>query len=288
MRISATILCSVLWAPVAALAGQKAIDDRQIESRFVELISKRLDENKGVAVKELRDQLKKADRTTRKLAFAKRGKEKLTPAQIYEKRRESVVALGNIYKCDKCDDWHPNLAGGVILTADGVALTNHHVVADSRAKAFGAITADGKVHGIKEVLAASRNADLALVQLDGEGFVPAPLAVEAPVGSPVTVISHPDGRFYTLTTGYISRYFTQHAKGAKRHRVAITADYARGSSGCPVFDEHGSVVALVSTTSSIYYNRSKDVQKNLQMVIKASVPMSELRGLLPEKSSSAE
>ncbi|MBT3890365.1 MAG: hypothetical protein HOF72_07045, partial [Planctomycetaceae bacterium] len=46
----------------------------------------------------------------------------------------------------------------------------------------------------------------------------------------------------------------------------ITADYAKGSSGSPVFNSLGEVIGLVSSTESIYYTQTNDVQKNLQMV----------------------
>ncbi len=68
------------------------------------------------------------------------------PPDVYDKRKASVLCFGNIYKCDNCNNWHGNLAGGFVITADGVAVTNYHVMENAKAGAFGAITYDGKVH----------------------------------------------------------------------------------------------------------------------------------------------
>jgi S1-C subfamily serine protease len=59
--------------------------------------------------------------------------------------------------------------------------------------------------------------------------------------------------------------------------MAITADYAKGSSGAPVLDDTGSVVGIVSATNSIYYTPP---QKNLQMVIKSCIPVDAIWKLL--------
>ena len=55
--------------------------------------------------------------------------------------------------------------------------------------------------------------------------------------------------------------------------MAITADFAKGSSGCPVLDERGAVVGIVNNTESIYYDDDgKKKQMDLQMVVKNTTP----------------
>jgi S1-C subfamily serine protease len=62
--------------------------------------------------------------------------------------------------------------------------------------------------------------------------------------------------------------------------MAITADYAKGSSGGPVLNARGEVVGMVSSTNSIYYTREKGQNQNLQMVIKSCVPVGAISKLL--------
>ena len=102
----------------------------------------------------------------------------------------------------------------------------------------------------------------------------------APVGSTVSVISHPDGRFFCYTAGVVSRYMKIHAAGQTADAMAITADYARGSSGAPVLNQQGQVVAVVSSTESIYYTQDGQRQMNLQMVFRTCMPVASLRRML--------
>ncbi len=211
------------------------------------------------------------------------GGSDLDTASVYERCKAGVLCFGNIYKCDRCDKWHGNIAGGFVISEDGLAVTNYHVMDNGKAGAFGAMTIDGKVYAVKEVVASSEADDLAIVQLDGEGFEPLQVATGDAVGGEVTVISHPQGRFYTVSEGIIARYFRIPAgKGAGSARMAITADYAKGSSGCPVFNDEGAVVGVVASTNSIYYSKEDGVDKNLQMVVKSCIPSGSILKLLEE------
>ena len=133
------------------------------------------------------------------------------------------------------------------------------------------MTDDGRMLGVREVLAADKTHDVAIVQMDGAGFTPLPIATNAPVGSPVFVISHPSGHFYTFTSGMVARYFVNEEEGIKSTMMSITADFGRGSSGCPVFNEFGAVVgmaeSIVSTTST---GKNGDVKTQLDLQTRAS------------------
>ena len=212
----------------------------------------------------------------------------LSPAEVYARNKPSVLIVASVYKCDKCDKWHTGPASGFVITADGVFVTNHHVVDSKERHTLVAMTADGDVYPVKEILAASEADDVAIGRLDlpkGVRLTALPLRTDAPTGTPVTVISHPAGQFYTLTQGYISRYF----KGAVREggktrfidQLAIDADYAKGSSGAPLFDDCGNVIGMVKSTRSIYYNKDDDGhEQNLQMVLKQCPPASAILSLI--------
>jgi S1-C subfamily serine protease len=206
----------------------------------------------------------------------------LTPVQLYERCEDGVLIFASLYNCGKCTRWHTNAASGFVIHSDGIAVTNYHVIENDSDSLLGAMTVDGRVLPIKEVLAADKAADVAIVRLDGKGLTALPVASNDPVGTPVVVISHPTQRFYTLTTGIISRYFNGGRHGQHAERMAITADYAKGSSGGPVINDYGAVTGIVSSTSSIYYNKKDGVESNLQMVIKSCVPGKAVLNLLSE------
>jgi hypothetical protein len=197
-------------------------------------------------------------------------------AAIYDHARRATLILGHLYLCGKCDKYHANLAGGVLISPDGLALTNYHVLDNREGIVFGAMTVDGRVFAIDEVLAASKKDDVALIRLRDAADLPH-VAIRETVaaGDEVFVISHPDGFFHTFTKGYLSRkYLTPQGKVP---RLQITADFAKGSSGAGIFNVTGELVGLATATNSIYYGKEEDSPGNLQMVIKSGVPISSIR-----------
>ena len=94
-------------------------------------------------------------------------------------------------------------------------------------------------------------------------------------------MSHPEEHFFLLTTGVVGRHTVWHEEKGESHFMSINADFAKGSSGCPVFDERGAVVGVVNNTESIYYDDDgKRRQVDLQMVVKNVTPAWVLRRLL--------
>ncbi|KYF43342.1 trypsin-like peptidase domain protein [Toxoplasma gondii ARI] len=79
-------------------------------------------------------------------------------------------------------------------------------------------------------------------------------------GAAIFIPSHPAGRFFSLTQGVVSRYFVRHSRGSwpQEHAVpsvvlAVTADFARGSSGAPVVHAaSGELLGIAQSTSSLY------------------------------------
>ena len=83
-----------------------------------------------------------------------------------------------------------------------------------------------------------------------------------------------------MTKGDVSRYYLSRTKNMTAPRMAITADYAKGSSGAPVLNSEGEVVGMVSATNSIYYTKVRGQNQNLQMVIKSCIPVEAIQKLL--------
>ena len=230
--------------------------------------------------------------------------------ELYQRAMPAVVVIGSIYKCDSCSKWHlGGMASGWLLSDHGLVVTNHHVFTEEANHYFGAMTSDGNVFAIRTILASNRDGDAAIAQLDTRGVVLPFLRLgqTAACGDPVVVISHPAGRFYSLTRGVVSRYHRHDADPAtmaksdgsvhapRKHTrdetlqdtpapvwMSVTADYAVGSSGGPVFDSSGDVVGMVSRTYSTQaskHHRRHDSFGN-RMVFKDCVSLDTILGLL--------
>ena len=206
------------------------------------------------------------------------------PASLYAGAADATVIVAGLYKCDRCNNWHTSNASGFFISADGLLVTNYHVVENEDRRAMVVATRDGRVFPVTKILAGNEAADVAIVKVepvDAEGkpatFAALPLADGSRVGESAYAISHPDGRYWTFTEGMVSRRYTGH-RGA--NWITITADYARGSSGGPVVNDRGQVIGIVASTSSVYYSTENGRQENLQMVWKQCVPVEAVRALI--------
>ncbi len=230
------------------------IDDHALEAS--------VERNLGELVKAAPDHtpyaelLKQLAQTSCKLKLPRPGSTRVKPSTIYQRALATTVMVATTYHCKsaKCKKYHCGIASGVIIHSDGIVVTNYHVVKSKMPKilAMGVATYSGKTYLVDKVLAASKRDDVAILKLkNATGLTAAPIYRDEPTGNPVTVVSHPDGQFYTLTQGYVSRYTKNHGKVV----MNITADYAKGSSGGPIFNNRGDLVGLVSSTSSIVYTK---------------------------------
>jgi len=257
-----------LLQPRTPVAGQP-FDDREIEMYFA-AESKKLYDAKRITP--LRFEHKVCG-----LHLADPLPDKLSGPAIAARAEAATLVLGEFSSESKKSRATFNVAGGGFVIAPGVCLTSLHVAKDKTARGFCALTRDGQVFPIREVLAFEPVNDLAVLQLDlPEGVqLPAlPLAHDAaPMGSPVFVMSHPDDRFFLLSTGYVARHTLWKTPTGVQAFMSITADFAKGSSGCPVLDDHGTVIGIVNNTESIYYDDDGNrKQLDLQMVVKNATP----------------
>lgn len=249
------------------LAGE--VNDERVEE-FLDISARRLIESGRTA--RMSDLIQQLTRRTCSVALPRLGSNRLSSAEMVARFRTGVVVIGDLYRCKKCPRWHVGASSGFMLNDSGVCVTCYHVVNIPESPTLIAMTGDGRVVAVKEVLAANPHTDVAILQLDGAGFTPLPLDLEAPIGAPVRVISHPDNHFFTLSEGIVSRYVgvPLEKKGGEVTMMAITADFGAGSSGAPVFNERGGVVGMVNNTQSLYYDPKRG--RDLQMVFKHCLP----------------
>lgn len=210
---------------------------------------------------------------------------------LYEKCAPGVVAIGTVYQCRKCDKWHQDgFSTGWIASPDGLVVTNAHLFEGTTDDGIGVMTQDGEVFPVKEILAADRDSDIAILQIDtgSKKLRPLPLAESASPGDEVFVISHPQGRLYCLTTGRVSRFHRQRYEESTRSTdwMSITADFAGGSSGGPILNHRGEVIGMVASTLTAYSENSdckSHPEPDVQMVFKDCVPLSSLRAMFQPK-----
>ncbi len=215
-----------------------------------------------------------------KIKLAKPSATRLDPESLATKTRAGTLVVSGFYKCTRCPNWHTSAASGFMLTADGAFTTSYHVVDNAQNEALVILTGEGRLAPVIEVLAADKVADIAILRAEGSGFTPLPVSTNALAGAKITVISHPDNHFYALSEGIISRRFLDTTPNGTRSMLSITADFGKGSSGAPVFDQFGTVIGSVNNTQSVYYDIKNGQKDNLQMVFKNCVSMRHLLDLI--------
>ena len=275
MRLALCLLpLAALAAPPGATFDQP-VDDAKLFLKLEREVGALAESGKFALPQEERQ--KQAARGPSAVAgLLKASAETLGGGALYARAAASTVLFGTAYKCEKCSRWHSALASGVIIDPSGVIATNYHVAVGGKGSAMGVLLADGAFLPVKEVLAASRTQDVALVRVETSGkSLPAlPVRSDLTAGSEVFCMSNPDNTAGYLSKGIVARYSRQPTpRGDGPVWMQITADYAKGSSGGPILDSQGNVVGLVSSTNSVYYEESKaGVQSNLQMVRHNCVP----------------
>lgn len=269
----------ILIVACAVHAGEERgmpqpVDDRAIRDRLTKEATRLVDEGKVIEAKDVLA----GSRPTVVVPLLSPAVEPLSAAQIYQRVKPAVLVVAGVYKCGKCTNWHCSLASGFLISPSGVAVTAYHVMAAKGRKTFVAMTADGSVFPVKAMLAGSEADDVAIIQFEGENLPALPLRADAPVGTRVTAVHHPDGQFYTLTEGVLSRYDLKQRKDSPRvPEMVITAEFAKGSSGAPIFDDRGNAIGLVCSTRTIYYSEER---KDPQMVLRDCAPAASVLDLI--------
>ncbi len=128
---------------------------------------------------------------------------------------------------------------GSIISADGLVLTNEHVIRSAANGNVRVITAEGKTYN-GQVLTVDRRNDLALVRiLSSDRFPSLQLADQnsALVGQQVFAIGSPFGLAGTLTTGILSRV-------APNGDLQTDARLNPGNSGGPLLNSRGEIIGI--------------------------------------------
>lgn len=281
----------VCWSGVfsGSATAEPVIDDEKLERQFARGVRQMPEKGNLTTGRQVAAALREAEGRKTKLPAAT-VEAPVRSATDYGTVRESVVVIGTAEQCAECDDWHMGVVStGWVIGPDGLIATSYHVLEEETEDRLGVMTAEGKVFPVREVVAADRDGDAALLRIGGagNGLPWLPLAAQAKTGGTVRVVGHPDGRFYSLTDGLVSRVFVGPLEEGSERKiwVTVTADYGAGSSGAPVLDADGEVVGMVSSTATLLADPEEGQDsrpEDVQMVFKDCVSVETMRGLLED------
>lgn len=245
------------WIGVAASANLLAaepnypvLNDIELTERVKDAGEKLMAEGKTKSTSDLAPQLKRT-RLERKFEPVASAHNPLSDSELYQRACQSMFVLAALAKTkEKKEDWVGAFATGFAISADGLLTTSRHFFADPEpCDAFFAIDRAGKVFPVLEILASDAKRDTCVFRIAAEKLTPLPLG-ESPVpGARVRVVSHPGYFFYFFSSGSVGNYF--HDDDSQTW-MNITADFAQGSSGAPVFDDFGNVVGQATSTLTMY------------------------------------
>lgn len=169
---------------------------------------------------------------------------------------------------------------GFFVSADGLIVTNKHVVADESAQ-YTVVTNDGNRHEAK-VLARDSVTDLAVVKIEGTDFPTLPFgdSTSIELGQSVIAIGNALGEFSnTVSTGVVSGLFRSviaggSAAGLEQLSGVIQTDAAinPGNSGGPLLNLKGEVIGINTAVAqnaqnigfAIPINEAKQVVESVQ------------------------
>ena len=158
------------------------------------------------------------------------------------------------------------LGSGIVLSSDGIVLTNNHVIADA-ANDTGSLTVttfDGK-RAAATIAAQDPAADIAVLRVAGLTLTPAPLGSADTLrpGDSVVAIGSPLGLSGSVSVGVVSALhrditFNRSQQGLSQQpseslQDAIQTDAAinPGNSGGPLIDAHGRVVGVCTAIATL-------------------------------------
>ena len=242
-RIAAIAAAAAVLAGSCALTYSLAAGQARAESaRTVAALNRQLDD--------LQSQVNSLSRSNGASQIGTVPTEGLTPAQVYARNVDSVVAIS----CDarvtmNGQSMEATVTGsGFILTEDGYIVTNYHVVEDA---ASVTVTTQDDEDFSATVIGHDSTADMALLKVDAEGLQAVTLgsSSELIIGDMVVAIGNPLGTLNaTQTVGYISGINRQ-ISSENNYTTMLQTDAAinSGNSGGPLFNMKGEVVGIISS-----------------------------------------
>ena len=165
-------------------------------------------------------------------------------AELASKIKPSVVTISSIDRGGI--PW--GVGTGFVVGSDGIIATNFHVIGERRE--FSVELADGTLCQPTELLAIDRGLDLALFRVD-KSNLPALVLGDSRLiepGQTILSIGNPLGYGLSVSQGVVAA-IRELEFGDGRPMVQVAIPIEAGSSGSPVVNRSGEVIALLSIKS---------------------------------------
>ena len=220
----------------------------------------------------------------------------LTARQAADRHMAAVFCLDTYETQKEIDAKEPSAnASGFFISADGLAVTNYHSIADS---IFATATlATGEVYPVEEVVYYDTDIDIAVLRVSRtstEGKSTSAFAClelagtdDIRAGDTVYTLGNPLGLGLAVSSGIIS----SPARDVERYTlpcVMNTADISRGSSGGALLNVYGRVIAVTSGAYTYGNNMYLAVPVDPVMDADLTVPGKTLAEVAKIESAKAE
>jgi S1-C subfamily serine protease len=176
--------------------------------------------------------------------------EELNTVEVYERVAPSIVNI-TTEACEPdyflCVVPERGSGSGIVLTEDGIIVTNHHVIAE--AKNIQVSLGNGR-HFMAEVVGAAPQHDVAVLRIDTGGTPVFPVVLgdsdRVRVGEKVLAIGNPFGLGQTLTVGIVSMTGRniRHRGVIMRNLIQTDAAINPGNSGGALVNSRGELIGM--------------------------------------------
>ena len=170
--------------------------------------------------------------------------EEISLQELYRSCAPSIVGISGFMNGKSGYNW----GTGVVLSPDGLILTNTHVIADCDRAVV--TLSDDSVYEAK-LVGADSISDIAVLKIEASGLVPAVFgdSTVLEVGDRVAAIGNPLGEEFrlTLTDGIISAIERgMNYKGHSMNLLQTNTAINEGNSGGPLFNMYGQVIGITN------------------------------------------
>ena len=207
--------------------------------------------------------------------------QELSLQQLYERCSPSIVAIAGYMDGQTGYNW----GTGVVLSADGLILTNTHVI-DECDRATVTLSDDREFEA--ELIGADTISDIAVLKIQANDLIPAQFGQSAnlQVGDPVAAIGNPLGDTFrsTLTNGIISAISRDISyKGRTMVLLQTNTALNEGNSGGALFNMQGQGIGITNMKMMSSYSSIEGIgfaipSATVREVVNSMVVFGEVRG----------